>query len=95
MVSSEITYTFISFVPQIYSVRVTVSSARCLLQHISCSVAELPAMSERTLPGLSTPGVSRAGCTKRKDELALLRERTALLFSPVCRDEVADICNAH
>lgn len=93
--SSEVTYIYISFASLIYSVKVTVSSAGCLLQPISCSVAELSALSEQTPPGLSIPSLSRVGCTRSKAKAVLLRQRTALPFPPVCRDEVADICNAH
>lgn len=57
--------------------KVTVSSARCLLQPISCSVAELPALSEQTPPGLSSPGLSRVGCTRSTAKPVLVRERTS------------------
>lgn len=89
--SSEVTYIYISFVCLIYSVKVTVSAARCLLQPISCSVAELPALSQQTPPGLSTPGLSRGGCTRSTSKPVLLRERTTLPFPPVCSAEVADM----
>lgn len=95
MVSDDGTHIYTSFASLIYSVKVTVSSARCLLLPSSCSVAELPALSEQTPPGVSTPGLSRVGCIRSKAKPVLLRERTALPFPPVCRDEVADICDAH